>query len=73
MVWTGNSVVSHGAHQAAGIRAERQAGAPISSAVAAVGNRQRASVNHGNHSHINKEVMNDNHEHPGFPVITGRL
>ena len=38
-----------------------------------VSNRQRASVNHDNHSRITKEVINDNDEHPGFPVITGRL
>ena len=69
----GNGVVSNGAQRAAGIGIKRHAFASIASTVAAVGNRQRVSVS-DNHSHDNhiEEVINNN-EHPGFPVITGRL
>ena len=58
----------------------RQAVAPITSAIADGGNgirnRQGVSDNEENHNHIHnniKEVINNNYEHPGFPVITGWL
>lgn len=53
---------------------ERRIFAPVASATSAVGNRQRVSVNYGNHmgNHI-KEVVNDNNEHPGFAAIASRL
>ena len=70
MVWTGNGAVSDGAQRAARIGIKRHAFASITSAVAAVGNQQRVSGNHSHDNHI-EEVINN--EHPGFPVITGRL
>jgi len=76
MFWTGNGVVSNGAQRAAGVGIKRHAFTSITSTVAAVGNQQRVSDNHShdNHSRDNhiEEVINNN-EHPGFPVITGRL
>ena len=66
MVWTGNCVVSNGAQLAARIGIKRHAFTSITSTVAAVGNQQRVSDNHI------EEVITNN-EHPGFPVITGRL
>ena len=52
-------------------RGKRQDFMPVASAISAVGNRQRVSVNKDNHYCI-EEVLNNN-EHPGFPVIAGRL
>ncbi|MDE2937937.1 MAG: hypothetical protein OXR67_16185 [Chloroflexota bacterium] len=71
MFWTGNGVVSNGAQRAAGVGIKRHAFTSITSTVAAVGNQQRVSDNHSHDNHI-EEVINNN-EHPGFPVITGRL
>jgi len=71
MVWTCNGDVSNGAQRAARIGIKRHAFASITRTVAAVGNRQRVSDNHSHDNHM-EEVINNN-EHPGFPVITGRL
>ena len=71
MAWTGNGVVSNGAQRAAGIGIKRHAFRSIASTVVAVGNQRRVSDNHSHHNHI-EEVINNN-EHPGLPVVTGRL
>ena len=73
MVLTGHGVVSDGAQRAAGIGIERHAFTSIASAIVAAGNGQRVGVNDHNHDHnYIKEVINDNNEHAGVPVITGR-
>ena len=74
----GNGVVSNAAQRAAGIGGNRRAVVPIANAVAIVGNRgsdrKKVSDKGDNHNsnHI-EEVIHSNNEHPGFPVITGRL
>ena len=74
---TGSGVVSCVARGAAGIGGKRQAVAPITRAVAAVGNRvsngQHVKDKSDNHEHNDiEEVIHSNNDQHEDPVITGR-
>ena len=73
---TDNGIVSRMALVAAGIGRKRQAVAPITGAVAAVGNRVSKGQHvrdKGDYHNDIEEVNHSNKDHHEFPVITGRL
>ena len=76
-VGTGNGVACNAAQRVAGtgVKLQVQVVAPIASIVADGGNRVGNGQNGGdNYNQIHmEEVIDDNNEHPGFPLITGRL
>ena len=76
MVRAGNSAVSNAAQALTGIGVKRQVAVPITSAVAAGGNRvsdrENVSGNGDNHNHT-EEVLHSDQDHRELPSVTGRL